>query len=249
MATGTWKASRLAEGAVNNIQVDAGVFLKGTGFNPADPKLFNDSDILLTATGSPSINCTPTTEDFLSDVNGAPLNTKEGKRTTGWTCTIGGTALDFDSSRIGMYLGSSKATSNGLGVQPKYQYDQADFKDIWALFDMADPTKLFAVKLRNALNTNGIAFSTSKNGKGQTNFTFTGHASASDPEDVPMEFYVLTKSDDAQTEYTYTAVEPVGTENPSEEGWYVLNGDTYILTQDTEVDSNKTYYEQTEATV
>ena len=46
--------------------------------------------------------------------------------------------------------------------------------------------------------------------------------------------------------YTYTAVEPVGSENPKEEGWYVLQGDVYVPTNDTEVDENKTYYERTE---
>lgn len=41
---------------------------------------------------------------------------------------------------------------------------------------------------------------------------------------------------------TYTAVTPVGTENPAEEGWYVLSGDIYVGTTDTEVDENKTYF-------
>ena len=48
--------------------------------------------------------------------------------------------------------------------------------------------------------------------------------------------------------YTYTAVEPVGSENPSSEGWYVLFGDGYMPTADTTVDTNKTYYERTEST-
>lgn len=46
--------------------------------------------------------------------------------------------------------------------------------------------------------------------------------------------------------YVYTAVSPVGTENPKTEGWYVLQGDTYVPTNDTTVDENKTYYERTE---
>ena len=46
--------------------------------------------------------------------------------------------------------------------------------------------------------------------------------------------------------YTYTVVSPVGTENPSEEGWFVLQGDVYVPTSDMEVDENKTYYERTE---
>lgn len=243
----TWKASRVAEGAVNNIQVDAGVFLKGTGFDPTNPTLFDDEDILITTTGSPSINCVPSTSDWFADVNGAPNNSAEGKHVDSWDCSLGGTALDIDEDRLALYIGSTKATTDGLGIKPKYQYDLADFKDIWALFDMADPTMLFAVKLKKAINTAGLAFTASKNGKGQTNFTFTGHASMSDPEDVPMEFYILTKTGDEPTEYTYTSVSPVGTENPKEEGWYVLSGDRYVLTTDVAVDSNKTYYERTEA--
>jgi phi13 family phage major tail protein len=47
-------------------------------------------------------------------------------------------------------------------------------------------------------------------------------------------------------EYTYTPVTPVGTENPSEEGWYERSGSAgsyvYTLSEDTEVDSEKTYY-------
>lgn len=242
----TWKASRVAEGAVNNIQVDAGVFLKGTGFDPTNPTLFDDDDILITTTGSPSINCVPSTSDWFADVNGAPNNSAEGKHVDSWDCSLGGTALDIDEDRLALYIGSTKATTDGLGIKPKYQYDLADFKDIWALFDMADPTMLFAVKLKKAINTAGLAFSASKNGKGQTNFTFTGHASMSDPEDVPMEFYILEKVGDEPTEYTYTSVSPVGTENPKEEGWYVLSGDRYVLTTDVAVDSNKTYYERSE---
>lgn len=47
-------------------------------------------------------------------------------------------------------------------------------------------------------------------------------------------------------EVTYTAATPVGTENPSEEGWYERSGSaepyTYTLTTDTTVNSEKTYY-------
>jgi hypothetical protein len=44
-----------------------------------------------------------------------------------------------------------------------------------------------------------------------------------------------------ETEDTYTPVEnPTG--NPSEQGWYVKNGDVYELTVDTEVQVGTTYY-------
>lgn len=52
------------------------------------------------------------------------------------------------------------------------------------------------------------------------------------------------------TDDSYAAVEPVGTENPSTEGWYERSGTagsyTYTLTVDTTVDSEKTYYAKTE---
>ena len=43
--------------------------------------------------------------------------------------------------------------------------------------------------------------------------------------------------------YGFSAVTPVGTENPLEEGWYEKNGRNYILTTDTAIKSGKIYYE------
>lgn len=45
---------------------------------------------------------------------------------------------------------------------------------------------------------------------------------------------------------SYDAVTPIGTENPSEEGWYEYDGAEYVLTTDTTVDAGKTYYEKVE---
>jgi hypothetical protein len=45
---------------------------------------------------------------------------------------------------------------------------------------------------------------------------------------------------------SYSAVTPEGTENPTTEGWYELVGGAYILSTDTSVDSEKTYYEKNE---
>lgn len=46
---------------------------------------------------------------------------------------------------------------------------------------------------------------------------------------------------------TYAAVIPLGTENPTTEGWYELDSTTgkYVLSTDTVVDSGKTYYTKT----
>jgi hypothetical protein len=44
----------------------------------------------------------------------------------------------------------------------------------------------------------------------------------------------------------YTEVEPTGEENPTEEVWYELVNDEYVLSEDTEVDEAKTYYVRTD---
>lgn len=46
---------------------------------------------------------------------------------------------------------------------------------------------------------------------------------------------------------TYAEVTPVGSENPTTEGWYEIDSETgkYVLSQDTTVDSTKTYYTKT----
>lgn len=46
----------------------------------------------------------------------------------------------------------------------------------------------------------------------------------------------------------YTAVTPVGSENPATEGWYEKSGNTYVLSADTTVNAQKTYYSKTTVT-
>ena len=46
---------------------------------------------------------------------------------------------------------------------------------------------------------------------------------------------------------TYTEVTPAGTENPSQEGWYELVEGAYVLSEDTTVNSEKTYYQYNES--
>lgn len=41
---------------------------------------------------------------------------------------------------------------------------------------------------------------------------------------------------------TYSAVTPAGTENPAASGWFELDDDDYVPTDDTTVDNTKTYY-------
>lgn len=240
-----WKAKKVAEDAANNIQVDAGLLLSTFDVtNPVEP---DDDDIVCATTGDYNITCVPTVEDFFADVNNAPTNTKEGKRITGWTSGLTINCLEVTEDTIKLSLGASKVTATG-GIKPRDQYEIEDFKSLYWIGDMVDADKLFVVKMDDTVNTGGLSFSAKNNGKGQLALSLTPHATLGSSE-VPMEFWILEKVDGEAEEYIYTAVEPVGTENPKEEGWYVLDGNNYILTTDTAVDANKTYYERTTAGV
>lgn len=50
------------------------------------------------------------------------------------------------------------------------------------------------------------------------------------------------KSEETEVNYTYTEVTPETGDNPAEEGWYELDNEQYVLTEDTEVNEEKTYY-------
>lgn len=100
----------------------------------------------------------------------------------------------------------------------------------------------------------------------EVNYTASFSSFVVDADNEPVQYYYLTRTEqnadlydsfksavilpDSQTppspSYRYEEVTPVGTENPSEEGWYELVGGDYVLTEDTTVDDSKTYYERIE---
>ena len=174
-----------------------------------------------------------------------PNNMMELKQLVGWNCTVSTTAIGTSPEMIKMSLGAADLDSITGKVTPRAEVKISDFSTIWWVGDKANGG-FVAVKLFNALSTAGFSLQTTKAGKGQTTLELTGHVSINAQDVVPMEFYSVD-GEDAEAEYIYTAVTPTGTENPSEEGWYVLVGDTYRVTSDAEVDSNVTYYERTTA--
>ena len=227
-----WTATKISADAANNMQIQAGLLLNTFDVtNPVEPA---DADIICATTGDFSITCTPETSDFFEDVNNAPNNTKEGKHITG--------CLEITEETLAMALGAADIGADG-GVHPRADYKMTDFQTFYWIGDMVDEEKLLAVVMDDTVSTGGVSLTTTKNGKGNLSLTLTPHASAHTPTKVPMGFYELEKVDASAAGRSYSAVSPVGTEDPYEEGWYVLNGDVYRLTTDRAVDSNKTYYE------
>lgn len=236
--------AKIPQSTFNDLQTDAGVLLKQ--FNPDSPAAPADADIITATTGGINIVATPTYSDYGEDVDNVPNNMKELKHLDGWDVKITTTALGTSPELIKLSLGA--ADINGTTkIVPRSTLSQNDFEDaLWWVGDKADGG-LLAVKLINALSTGGFSLQTTKNGKGQLSLELTGHVSIQAQDVVPVEFYSLS-GEDAETTYTYTAVTPSSSDNPASEGWYVLVGDEYRATTDTEVDDNVTYYERAATT-
>lgn len=232
-------ATKIPQSTFSELQLDAGVLLNS--FNPDSPEI-SDGAIICATTGGINPQCTPTYSDFGEDVDNCPPNMKELKHLDGWDCRITTTGLGTSVELIRLALGAADVNAAASRIVPRKDLEQTDFADVWWVGDRADGG-LVAIRLINALSTGGFALQTTKNGKGQVSIELTGHVSINAQTVMPMVFYSLDP-EDVDASYTYTEVTPVGTENPSNQGWYVLVGDEYRLTNDTEVDENVTYYER-----
>ena len=185
-----------------SMQLDAGVLL--TTFNPASPAAPDDDDIVCATTGGINVVCQPEYSDLGEDVDNVPNNMKELKHLDSWTCSLGFTSLDTSAEGIRLALGAADITAATGKIVPRKDLSQDDFGDIWWVGDKADGG-IVAVRLKNALSTDGFSLQTTKNGKGQTSCTLTGHVSINAQSEMPMEFYVLEGTNIEYTAATLTS--------------------------------------------
>lgn len=179
----------IPQSTFEDMQLDAGVLLKT--FNPASPAAPADADIITATTGGIQVTCKPNFSDLGEDVDNVPNNMKELKHLDSWDCSISTTGLGTSPSLIKMSLGCADIDgTDTTKIVPRASLAQTDFSDIWWVGDKADGG-LVAVQLKNALSTEGFSLQTSKNGKGQTSLTITGHVSISAQSEVPMVFYSM----------------------------------------------------------
>lgn len=184
------------------MQLDAGVIL--TTFDPSDPAAPDDEDIVCATTGGINVVCQPEYSDLGEDVDNVPANMKELKHLDSWTCSIGFTSLDTSAEGIKLALGAADIDAATSKIVPRKDLSQSDFGDIWWVGDKADGG-IVAVKLKNALSTEGFSLQTTKNGKGQTSCTLTGHVSIDAQDTMPMEFYSLEAPTVSYTAATLTS--------------------------------------------
>lgn len=178
---------QIPQSTFDDLILDAGMLL--TDFDPTDPSEPADEDIITATTGGINIVCTPTFSDLGEDVDNVPLNMKELKHLDSWECSMSTTALGTSAANIKLALGCADVSGdNGYNVVPRASLKQADFSSIWWVGPKAAGGWV-AVKLFNALSTDGLSIQTTKNGKATSALTLTGHVSITDQDVVPMEFW------------------------------------------------------------
>lgn len=176
----------IPQSTFEEMQMDAGVLLKT--FNPAQPAKPSDADIICATTGGITVRCQAEYSDLGEDVDNCPNNMKELKHLDSWDCGLEFTSLGTSAESIKLALGAADITAATSKIVPRKDLDEDDFTDIWWVGDRADGG-LVAVKLKNALSTDGFSLQTTKNGKGQTSVNLTGHVSIDAQDEMPMEFY------------------------------------------------------------
>lgn len=182
------KFDKISSEVFNNIQFEAGMVLNK--FNPQSPTTPDDEDIVCATTGGINAKCTPTYSDYGADIDNCPNETMELMEIDGWDCSLTFTALDVTPETVRLSLGAADVVGNK--VTPRKELDlEKDFKDIWWVGDIAGGG-FAAIRLMNALSSDGFSLQTTKKDKGKLAVGLKGHFSIKNTSLVPMEFYVAS---------------------------------------------------------
>ena len=179
--------TKIPQNTFNELQLNAGILLKDFDVTTGT---FADTDILTATTGGLQVQVKPTFEDLGSDIDNCPKNTMELKyKSDADEVTVGGTALNINSDMLMLMLGAADKDSTTGKITPRKDLKIADFKALWWVGDLSNGGYV-AVKIINALSTDGFSLKSSDKGKAQCSFTLTGHVSIDAQDIIPVEFYI-----------------------------------------------------------
>lgn len=175
-----------------NIQINAGIMVDE--FTPSTGVIGN---ILGATTGGLTFNTNPEYQDFGEDVDNVPANTKQLKRVLRYDPTISGNFVTVSAALAKKLSGAGAIDgTDTTKFTPSHALKDADFEDIWIIGDYSDKNEgeraagYVAIHVKDALNTAGFQWTTTKDGKGQFAFEFHGHYDLTNIDTVPYEIYV-----------------------------------------------------------
>lgn len=157
------KFTKMPTETFKQLTVNAGVILKT--FDPADPKL-TDSNILGATSGGVNVSITRTFEDYGSDIDNCPADTKELKKCTAVAVKASGSFVTMSPALAAMLAAAADIDStNNAKVTLRRDLLDSDFSDLWIVGDYSDKNGeknggYIAIKLIAALSTGGFVVQT-----------------------------------------------------------------------------------------
>lgn len=201
-------------GAFEKIQINAGVILKeflkfsedGSITKP-DASHFDKSNIIGVTSGGISFASNPEFVDFGEDMDNVPPNTWQLKRVTSYNPVLSGTMVTLDTSLAEYMMGvkssqvketdTNEPTTNNSKISRFHPMalGKNSFQNLWFVGDYTTDNNILsgnfiAIHLKSALSTGGFQWQSTKDGKGQFAFEFTGHYDLNNPDNAPFDLYL-----------------------------------------------------------
>lgn len=190
------KYTQIPANTFQNLQMNAGILVDS--FDPSTGEFVN---IIGATTGGTTFQDALSWKDFGEDIDNCPKNTKELKKVDQHDVTMAGTFLTVDASTAKRLAAVADIDAeDNTHIIPRNDVLTTDFEDIWWVGDYSDENTgasagFIAIRLMNALNTGGFQIKSTDKDKGQFAFTFTGHYSIANQDQVPYDMYVRGGSD------------------------------------------------------
>ena len=187
------KFTQIPTSTFEELQLNAGILL--SEFDPENGS-FERENILGATSGGVSFTDVPEYQDFGEDIDNCPKNTKELKRVNSREIKMSGTYITVNTQRAKSLIAAADVDeSDATKITPRDNLEETDFNDIWWVGDYSDKNDetnggFIAIKLINALSTDGFSLQTGDKSKGQLAFGYTAHYSIEDPSAVPYEMYI-----------------------------------------------------------
>jgi len=182
--------TKVPDDTFSTIQMNAGIICKS--FAPATGVV---TDIMGATTGGFSFATNPEFEDFGEDIDNVPPNTKQLKRLHHYDPSASGNFVTLSPALAKSLVGAADV-SDVTHIVPRESLSLDDFADVWIVGDYSDHNTgaanagYVAIHIKDALNTAGFQWQSTKDGKGQFAFEYHGHYDIANMDVAPYEIYV-----------------------------------------------------------
>lgn len=176
----------------STLQINAGIIVDD--FTPATGVIGN---LLCATSGGITFNANPNWEDFGSDVDNIPPRTKQLSRVTYYDPQVTANSVTMTAALAAKLSGPGAfASGDATHYIPAHGFATDVADDIWIIGDYSDKNTgaanagFVAIHIKDAINTGGFQWTTTKDGKGQFALDMHGHYDINSPDVVPYDIYV-----------------------------------------------------------